>query len=223
MHPSAFSSAVQPDPPPAPRPGLEETGAAESRDWPQAAAFALSRAAAEDDPRPVVFVATGQWRRERGGLFARGLNRLGIAPGSVVQVCAEREIEALWALEEALKSGAVKGGVATVEQPSFVATRRLDFAAQAGRAVGVLLRAGPAGDLSAARLRWRISALPSAPHPFDPRAPGVLRMRAELARRRNGPLGAWELEQDHETHRLGLAAGLADHGLVAGGRIQAAA
>ncbi len=222
MRPQAIRPDVQPDPPPEPRPGLEEAGAAESRDWPQAAAFALSRMGGGEDRRPIVFVAAGGWRRERGGLFARGLERLGIAAGGIVQVRAEREIEAIWALEEALKSGAVRGAIATVEQPPFVATRRLDFAAQAGRAVGVLLRAGPAGDLSAARLRWRISALPSAPHPFDPRAPGALRLRAELARRRNGPLGAWELEQDHETHRLGLAARLADHGLVQGRRPQAA-
>ena len=222
MPSSATRPVIRPDLPPQPRLGLEEAGAAESRDWPQAAAFAFSRVAAGKDPRPVVFVAAGQWRRERGGLFARGLCRLGIAPGEVIQVRAEREAEALWAMEEALKSGAVRGAIATVEQPSFVATRRLDFAARAGRAVGVLLRAAPAGDLSAAWMRWRISALPSSSHPFDPRAPGALRLRAELVRRRDGPLGAWELEQDHETHRLGLAAGLADHGLVQGRRPQAA-
>ena len=202
--------------------GLEEIAAADPRDWPQAAAFALMRAGAGHDGRPLAFVASGQWRRERGGLSVRGLVALGIDISQVILVRAEREIEALWALEEALKSGAVAGGIATVEQPSLVATRRLDFAARAGRATGLLLRAGPTGDLSAAHLRWRIAAQPSAPHPFDARAPGAMRLRAELVRRRNGPLGAWDLEQDHETHRLGLAARLADHGLVQGRRPQAA-
>jgi protein ImuA len=167
-----------------------------------------------------VFVAGKDWRRERGSLSARGLLGLGIR--RLILVRAEREGEALWALEEVLKSGAVAGAIATVEAPSFVATRRLDFAAREGRATGVVLRALPAGDLSAARLRWRIGAQPSAPHPFDPRAPGAVRLKAELVRRRDGPLGAWDLEQDHETHRLGLAAGLADHGLVQGRRPHAA-
>ena len=201
--------------------GLEEAATAEPRDWGAAAAFALWRADAAD-ARPLVLVTVKAWRAERGGFSARGLKGLGIDPAGVVQVRAEKEAEALWALEEALKSGAVRGGIATVEQASLVATRRLDFAAREGRATGVLLRVVGSGDLSAARLRWRIAAAPSAPHPFDPKAPGAVRLKAELTRRRNGPLGAWELEQDHETHRLGLAAGLADHGLVQGGQAHAA-
>jgi protein ImuA len=215
------------DLPPAPRRGLEEIAASGPKDWGQAAAFALLRADGTsetglEDHRPLVFVAPKLWRRERGGLFARGLQGLGIEPDRLVLVRTEREEEALWAQEEALKSGAVKGAIAAVERASFVATRRLDFAAREGRALAVLLRAGPAADLSAARLRWRISPLASAPHPFDPKAPGAPRLRAELVRRRDGPLGAWELEQDHETHRLRLAAGLADHGLVQGRRARAA-
>ena len=201
--------------------GLEEAVAAEPRDWGVAAAFALWRTDAADS-RPLVLVTTKTWRAERGGFSARGLKGLGIDPCGVMQVRAEKEMEALWALEEALKSGAVRGGIATVEQPSLVATRRLDFAAREGRATGVVLRVSGPGDLSAARLRWRLKAEPSAPHPFDPKAPGRVRLAAELTRRRDGPLGAWELEQDHETHRLGLAAGLADHGLVQGRQAHAA-
>jgi protein ImuA len=202
---------------------LEEAAGAAPRDWGPAAAFALCRIDRAEDPRPLVFVTVKDWRRERGCLSVRGLISLGIAPERVLLVRAEREAEALWALEEALKSGAVCGGLATVERPPFVATRRLDFAARAGRATGVLLRASEPHDLSAAHLRWRISSLASTPHPFDPKAPGLARMRAELVRRRGGPLGAWDLEQDHETHRLGLAAGLAGHGLVQGRRTRAAA
>ena len=207
---------------PEPSLGLEEASAAEPRDWGAAAAFALWRTDRPDDARPLALVTVKAWRGERGSFSARGLLALGIDPSGVVQVRAEREIEALWALEEALKSGAVRGGIATVEQASLVATRRLDFAARAGRASGVLLRIAGGGDLSAARLRWRLKAEPSAPHPFDPRAPGAARLTAELTRRRDGPLGAWDLEQDHETHRLRLAAGLADHGLVQGRRAHAA-
>jgi protein ImuA len=165
------------------------------------------------DPRPVVLVTTSLWLRERGRPFARGLSGWGLGPDRLIWVRTEREGEALWALEEALKSGAVAGGLASVEAPPFVATRRLDFAARAGGCLGILLRVGPTGDLSAARRRWRISNGSSAANDFDPAAPGRVRLKAELVRRRDGPPGAWMLEQDDETGRLGVVAGLAGHGL----------
>jgi hypothetical protein len=66
---------------------------------------------------------------------------------------------------------------------------------------------------TAARRRWRIKAGASATHDFDPAAPGRVRLTAELVRRRDGPPGAWALEQDDETGRLRVVAGLAGHGL----------
>jgi protein ImuA len=199
--------------------GLEEAASAEPQDWAAALVFALERArGGAGEARPLVFVSTADWRRERGRLSARGLAWLGHDIGRVVRVEAAREADALWALEEALKSGAVAGAVGTVERASFLASRRLDFAARAGRAHAVLLRASGPEELSVARLRWRVGAQGSAPHPFDDRAPGALRLRAALTRRRGGPLGAWIMEQDDETHRLRLAAGLAGDGLDQGGR-----
>jgi protein ImuA len=194
---------------------LEEVGAAQPADAPAALAFALGRLVAVRDPRPLALVTTAAWLRERGRPFARGLAAWGAAPDRLVWVRADKEAQALWALEEALKSGAMAGGLASVEQPAFVATRRLEFAARAGAAVGVLVRAGPAEDLSAARRRWRIAARPSAEDLFDALAPGPVRLRAELVRRRDGPPGGWDLEQDDETGRLRLDAGLADHGVDA--------
>jgi protein ImuA len=162
----------------------------------------------------LVLITTPPWLQERGRPFAQGLKSWGLRSDRLIWVRCAREAEALWALEEALKSGAVDGGLATVEQPSFVATRRLDFAARAGGATGVLVRARGTGDLSAARMRWRIAARASADHPYDAAAPGPMRLAAELVRRRDGSPGIWELEQDDETGRLRVAAGLADHGLV---------
>ena len=194
---------------------LEEVSAAEPADAAAAFAFSLSRLVEPDDQRPLVLVTTAHWLRERGRPFARGLRRWGAAPERLIWVRTAREAEALWALEEALKSGAVAGGLATVEAPPFVATRRLDFAARAGTAVGVILRAGLGGDLSAARRRWRVGSCASALDDFDADAPGRVRLSAELVRRRDGPPGAWLLEQDDETGRLGVVAGLAGHGLEA--------
>src|SRR5580692_1895212 len=146
---------------------LEEVGAAQPADAAAALGFALARLLTAPATRPLALVTTAAWLRERGRPFARGLAGWGLGPERLIWIRAEREAEALWALEEALKSGAVAGGLASVEAPPFVATRRLDFAARAGGALGVLLRAGPVGDLSAARRRWRIKAGQSATHGFD--------------------------------------------------------
>jgi protein ImuA len=204
---------------------LEEAAAASPADVGAALAFALDRLAGADAAgRPVALVLTRPWLRERGrpfaqGIDAQGLDRRGLTPDRLLLVRAEREAEALWALEEALKSGAVAGGLVTAERASLTATRRLDFAARAGGAAGVVLRTTGEGELSAARRRWRIAALASGPNDFDAAAPGAPRLRAELVRRRDGPPAAWDLELDDETHRLRVAAGLADHGVAEAGAL----
>jgi protein ImuA len=198
---------------------LEEVGAAEPGDLAAALAFTLARlTAASNEIRPIALVTTADGLAERGRPFAGGIQGWGAGFERLIWVRARREGEALWALEEVLKSGAVAGGLALVAAPPFVTTRRLEFAAREGRATGVLLRAGPAGDLSAARRRWRIGALGSSLDAWDPAAPGGVRLRAELLRRRDGPPGAWDLERDNETGGLRVAAGLAGHGLDEGER-----
>ena len=202
---------------------LEEVGAAAPADWGAAFAFALDRIVSSNDPRPVALIVTRNWIRERGRPYARGLARLGGDPRRLILVTAERDVQALWALEETLKSGAVAGAIGTVEQADFVAGRRLDFAARAGKACGVLLRAKSAEDLSAARVRWRIGAMPSLEDRLDSKAPGPMRWRAQVVRRRDGTPAAFEWEESDATPRLRLAAGLAGDGLVPAGRTHAAA
>jgi len=212
MHP-AHNPVCLPDDEP-----FEEAAAAHPQDIAPALAFALSRALAaaegRQDGRPLAMVSTPLFDHERGRLSAWGARGLGLDPGRLVMIRARREPEAQWAFEEALKSGALAAVIGALEKPSFVATRRLDFAARSGQACAFVLRALAPADLSAARLRWRVAAAPSAPHPFDPRAPGAARITAELARSRDGKSGRFLLEQDHETGRFRLAAGLADHGLA---------
>ena len=211
--------------PPAPAPAdfpwvcepLEEVAADAPADAAAAFGFCLARlvATGAGDARPLLVATTGDWLRERGRPFAGGLIALGLPLDRLIWVRAEREAQTLWALEEALKSGAVAGALASVAAPDFVATRRLDFAARAGAATGLLLRAQPAADLSAARRRWRIAALASGEDRFDPLAPGAARLNAKLVRRRDGPPCAWTLEHDDEAGGLRVAAGLADHGVAA--------
>jgi len=215
----SLAPVVLPDPEP-----FEEAAAAHAQDMAATLAFALSRvleaADGAGDHRPLAMVTTSLFDNERGRLSAWGARALGLDPGRLLLIRARREPEALWAFEEALKSGAAAAVVGALQSPSLVATRRLDFAARSGQARAVVLRASAPCDLSAARLRWRVSAAPSAPHPLDPRALdprilGAARLEAELVRSRDGRSGHFTLEQDHETGRFRLAAGLADHGLAA--------
>jgi protein ImuA len=178
--------------------------------------FLLS-AAGEGACRGGLMVAAPRaWFRERGRLLAGGLAPLGPTGQSFLITAPATEIEALWALEEGLRSGVVGFAVGAVEGASLLATRRLDLAARAAGATVVLIKTRPARDLSAARRRWRVTPHLSAPHSWDPKASGPPRWRITLERSRDGASGAWILEYDLETHRLRLAEGLADHRLDLG-------
>lgn len=205
MDPAPLSSSGLFPERPAP---LEEACAAGPRDGAALMAFALSRRL-EGDGRPVLMTATRAWLGEHGRPYGPGL------PGvSLILAPVNTAVEVLWALEQALRSGAVSLALGAVDAATLTQTRRLDFAAKQGGCVGLVLPRGLDG-LSAARRRWRISTLASAVDPDDSRAPGPARMAAELVRGRGERPGAWMLEQDDETHRLRLADRLAGDGLAA--------
>ena len=169
--------------------------------------FALSRRL-EGDERPVLMTATRAWVSEQGRPHGPGL------PGvSLILAPVATAAEALWTLEQALRSGAVSLALGAVDEATLTQTRRLDFAAKQGGCVGLILPRGLDG-LSAARRRWRISTRASGVDPHDVKAPGPARLAAELVRGRGERPGAWMLEQDDETHRLRLADRLADLGLA---------
>ena len=187
---------------------LEEACASGPRDVAALWLFALSRRI-EGDRRPVLVSAPRAWLAEHGRPYGSG------AVGtSWILAPTATAAEALWTLEQALRSGAVSLALGAVDAATLAQTRRLDFAAKQGGCVGLILPRGLDG-LSAARRRWRISTLASAINPDDAKAPGPARLVAELVRGRGERPGAWMLEQDDETHRLRLADRLADHGLAA--------
>ena len=190
---------------PAPAPLLEEVAAAGPRDRAAGLAFALARIPAAD-ARPLLFVLPGDWRRDWGLPCPHGL-----AAPELLIVLPRRAEDALWAMEQALRSGACAAVIGAIEQATLTQTRRLDFAAREGSAGAILLRRHNNG-LSAARRRWRIAAQPGAPHPLTDEALGAPRVRADLIRRRDGAPGSWLMEQDNATGRLAVADRLADHG-----------
>lgn len=186
---------------------LEEACASGPRDMAALLLFALSRRL-EGDARPVLITATRAWLGEHGRPYGPGLPATSLILAPVTTAA-----EALWTLEQALRSGAVSLALGAVDGATLAQTRRLDFAAKQGGCVGLVMPRGLDG-LSAARRRWRISTFESATDPGDPRAPGPARLVAELVRGRGERPRTWILEQDDETHRLRLADRLAGDGLA---------
>jgi protein ImuA len=156
---------------------------------------------------PVCFVFS---RRKPGRPHGHGLNALGLDPARVILVEADGK-QALWAMEEALRSAVPVAVVGAIDTGLDLKTsQRLHLAAgEAGRLL-VLMRPARAGP-SAAMTRWRVGSAAAARDRF-----GLIarwRWRVTLERCRNGRPGEWLMEFDHAAHRFSLAAALADPAL----------
>jgi len=142
---------------------------------------------------------------------------LGPHATGLIHVEARDAKSALWAMEEGLRCPALSAVVGELwGDPAaldFTATRRLAVAAEAHGVAAYLVRLGGQPNLSGARLRWRLASAPSAPHPFDPRAPGAPRWDAELFRARGRPPGRWRVGHDGQEDLLAVAAPPADRAL----------
>ena len=187
-----------------------------------AAAFALAALAR---PGPVLWVQDRVSARELGLPHPPGLDR------AVIRIAASRVSDALRAMEQGLGCPALSGVIGEVwgaaPRVDMTATKRLALRAEAGGVPCWLLRRGAQPALSAARERWRVDALPAAPHPWDPGSVGASRWGAALFRSRSARPGPWiatrvaELDDGAEgraevtPHRLHLAASPGDRAVGA--------
>lgn len=214
---------------------LHEISGASERDAaaPTFAALVLAKLAGGESAgasghRPVLWIAPAPGR----GPYAPALPAFGLDPARVTLVRARRPVDALWALEEALRCPEIAGVVAEDSGPDFPASRRLQLAAMDSGVTALLLRpqasALPASALpaSAAVTRWRIRPASSVAGPVAhgsrERTLGAARWRLELLRCRGGRPHEWQAEWHHETNRLRVVADACDRSSDAGLR-QAAA
>ncbi len=191
--------------------GVHEVVAATYADLPVLSGFALAAGARQAAPGALVWIENGARTGETGQLCARGMVALGLSPRNLVIIEAKRPCDALWALEEAMKSGAVALVVAELADASFTATRRLALASEARGVPAILLMDHRREGATAAATRWRVSARPSSPNRWNPRAPGHIRWRAVLERARTcaSRVGhVHDLELDDETLSLRMVSGL---------------
>jgi len=163
-----------------------------------------------DSDAPVMWVSDRMSRRENGRLYGPALRNFGFK-GKVLRVEVSHPRDVLWAMEEGAGCAGLSAVVGEIhgapEVLSFTATKRLALRAEASQVPIWLIRSGDHGALSAARERWRISALPSAKHPHNQQAPGTPMWEAELFRARGRSPGVWEAAYDPAaaaTNRLSL-------------------
>jgi protein ImuA len=171
---------------------------------------------------PAVLVAARRALSDFGEPYGHGLAQLGLDVGRLILVETRTDKDALWAIEETLRSGARPAMVAGTLAGGLdlTSSRRLNLAAAPQRTPLVLLSGAGAAGTSAAAARWRIAAAPAARDRFGALAAPrwhVALERCRLGNCRGRPMnrpmnrpGAWLIEWNHVAHRFRVVAELAD-------------
>jgi protein ImuA len=158
--------------------------------------------------RPLIFVLPTYGLRDYGRPYGHGVSALGLDPGRLILVETAHRKDALWSMEESLRSRAPAAVAGVIDKLDLKTSQRLQLAATDAGLPLLLLRPAEPLESSAAATRWRVGTLPAARDCF-----GLIthaRWRLTLARCRNGRTGEWMVEYDHVAHRFSLATALAD-------------
>ena len=183
---------------------LSEIVPAKPQDAAAACGFALALAArlarSTLPAKSVLWIIEDFAAQEQGAPYGPGLIQHGLAPEKLVIVRTPRAQDALWALEEALKTSniIVIGELGThAKGYGLAASRRLALAARASGTPGLIFHAGTAGG-SAAASRFEIAshASPSASGKTRLPLPGPPSWAVRLLKARAGPDSRFGLDRD---------------------------
>ncbi len=170
-----------------------------------ATGFAMALAALSGRGRgETLWIATDYAASEAGGPYGPGLDLFGVDSARLVMLRVPRAVDVLWAMEEALRCGALSSVIAELTgdgaDAGLTATRRLSLAAREGKGVclGLLLRHGGLSMPSAASTRWQVAAAASEPDRFG--GLGRAAFELSLVKNRRGPCGRWIITWDHHEH-----------------------
>jgi protein ImuA len=137
---------------------------------------------------------TSLWISSARTLFPPALQSFGIEPDRFIFVDLQKEKDVVWAMEEALKCGALTAVVGEMKEISFTASRRLQLAVEQSQVTGFILRNSPRNvNTTACVSRWQITPLPSKSVDDLPGI-GFPQWKVELLRIRNGKCGVWEIK-----------------------------
>jgi protein ImuA len=143
--------------------------------------------------------------------YAPALKHFGVASRRVVFVETRRVEDALWAMEEGLRTSGLAAVYGEGVALDLTTSRRLQLAAESsGKTALALLSSRRPPPITAAMTRWRVTALPSLACDGAPRP----RWHVELVRCRGGNPNRWTVEWNDAALHFDLATPLAD-GLLA--------
>lgn len=157
-------------------------------------AWAMARVALATG-RPAVWIVRGR------DLYAPGLTAYGLTPERFIAVRAPRHADALWAMEECLRSRRLSAVLLEADRVDMTAGRRLQLAAEAGGTAGFLLFGPAVGQGAAAAraptaaLRWRAASVASVEDRRGLDWPAIC-WDVALERAQAGKPGAWRLTGD---------------------------
>ncbi len=148
---------------------------------------------------PVLWIQQDYAGFEAGRPYGLGLALFGLPMARLVVLTVRHTRDALWAMEEALKSGAVSAALLELIKDDsgadLTASRRLSLAAAEGGALGLVLTPHASDRPSAAMTRWQVAAAPGARDAFGGLGPAAFAL--SLVKNRRGPTGRWLLLWDH--------------------------
>lgn len=174
-----------------------------------AMAWALAVCAPQD--KPLLLVTSQALLREQGLPYGPGLLANGLAPEQLILARTKTHEDALWAIEEAVKSGAFSTVIAELSDMDLTSSRRLSLAVQHHEARCLLLMRSETAPQTVAYSRWRVEAAKSVPDAPDTAWPGPARLMAHLHKHRGGELPHdILLEWQHAHHRFHLVPSLVD-------------
>ena len=157
-------------------------------------ALILARAAA-NGRGPVLWIAP------EPEAWPPGLARYGLSPADLILVRAPRPEDGLWAMEETLRCTAVAAALLALREIDLTAARRLQLAAEAGGALGLLLRPDAENPAPTAALtRWRVTAIAGTSR--NAHDLGDPRWRLDLLRCRAGRPSSWTVTWRASTDSL---------------------
>jgi protein ImuA len=193
---------------------LHEIVPAGMRDFGMAVGFAFSLAArASDSSRHTLWIQTDFAAIESGDIYGLGCDLFGFPARQLLLLKVSRPLDALWAMEKALKCRALSSVIAELPNDGSIAdltaTRRLTLAAREGGGFGFLFRHRPSPLTSSAETRWEVAAAPSRPDPFGGLGPAAFAL--SLTKNRRGPTGCWPVAWDHHERTFSaLSLGMAE-------------
>ncbi|MCB9993028.1 MAG: hypothetical protein H6873_05150 [Hyphomicrobiaceae bacterium] len=171
---------------------------------PGAVAFALALAAGMEGP---VMWIVHQRQAER--LHPGGVGRF-IDPSRLIVSRGTSDLDLLWIAEEALRSGAVPLVVAQLGgDVDLTAGRRLQLAAEAGRALGLFILPEGLGS-NAAETRWHCAPVMAPPEHLDSTL-----FEWVCIKNKSGTNGSWTTRWNDAAHHIDCLSETGDRSLPA--------